>query len=276
MTTQESLSNHLLGRLKMTKDSIRDQWNSPQGTGTRHFVVDALLPLEVCQGIHDAFPKNGEGFVSRASFRERNRTTANLSRYDAILSDITYAFQDQRVVEEIAGMTGIQECEPDPELYAGGLSMMFCGDFLNPHIDNSHDRIRSRYRRLNLLYYVSPGWEIENGGHFELWNETRSKPTTVLASTNRLVVMETNKSSWHSVSRVVANCPRCCVSNYYFSRQSPDSSNYFHVTSFTGRPDEKLKRFVGVVDNGLRSAVSRTLNIGRGRDLINQRKGPPR
>ncbi len=24
-------------------------------------------------------------------------------------------------------------------LYAGGLSMMFEGDFLNPHIDNSHD-----------------------------------------------------------------------------------------------------------------------------------------
>ena len=38
------------------------------------------------------------------------------------------------------------------------------GDFLNPHIDNSHDAKRERYRRLNLLYYVSPGWESAKRG----------------------------------------------------------------------------------------------------------------
>ena len=32
---------------------------------------------------------------------------------------------------------------------------MDLGHFLNPHIDNSHDAKRERYRRFNLLYGVS-------------------------------------------------------------------------------------------------------------------------
>ena len=29
------------------------------------------------------------------------------------------------------------------------------GNYLKPHLDNSHDRDRKRYRVLNLLYYVT-------------------------------------------------------------------------------------------------------------------------
>jgi Rps23 Pro-64 3,4-dihydroxylase Tpa1-like proline 4-hydroxylase len=89
--------------------------------------------------------------------------------------------------------------------------LKFPGDFLNPHIDNSHDGERKRYRRLNLLYYVSPDWKIENGGNFELWDDERINQKTLTALTNRLVVMETNKISWHSVSPVTTDRPRCCV-----------------------------------------------------------------
>ena len=256
------------------KASIEHQWENPQNTETRHFLLDNLLPQEICESIYNAYPKDGSGFFNRESFREKKRTSAKLDDYDQILADITYAFQDKRVVDLIADFIGFEQIEPDPMLYAGGLSMMFHGDFLNPHIDNSHDKDRNNYRRLNLLYYVAPDWKIENGGNFELWDNTRTIPKTLAALTNRLVVMETNKTSWHSVSRVNVERPRCCVSNYYFSKQSPDDSEYFHVTSFTGRPEEKIKRVIGVVDNTLRNIVSKTLKIGRGGNLANKPKTP--
>ena len=267
---QEYFVNKILQRLDAASEHIIAQWKNPEDTSTRHFYLDELLPQSDVEEIYAAFPRNGEGFFDRESFREKKRTSANLSAFNAILSDITYAFQDPRIVNKVSRLCHMKNIEPDPKLYAGGLSMMFPNDYLNPHIDNSHDGERSKYRRLNLLYYVSPDWSFGNGGNFELWNEERTIPKTIISHQNRLVVMETNKTSWHSVSKVNAKRPRCCVSNYYFSEISPDGDEYFHVTSFLGRPEQPFRRYLGVLDNGLRNFVSRTLKIGRGKNLINK------
>jgi Rps23 Pro-64 3,4-dihydroxylase Tpa1-like proline 4-hydroxylase len=269
---REQIVQLILNRLSEERDAVASQWNNPVETSTRHFIVDNLLPAEVATAIYEAFPRDGDGFFSKATFREKKRTSSNLSEYPAILEEITYALQDAEVVAKVAEICEFKALEPDPALYAGGLSMMFKDDYLNPHIDNSHDGKRDRYRRLNLLYYASPDWALEYGGNFELWDDGRTRPKTIVAHQNRLVVMETNKTSWHSVSRVVADRPRCCVSNYYFSKESPDQSEYFHVTSFDGRPEEPVKRVVGVIDNALRNVVSRTLGMGRGKDEINPKR----
>jgi len=266
----EFFVSEIIKKFSRDRVSIISQWTNPVGTKTRHFILDDLLPKADIDEIYNAFPRDGDGFFNRESFREKKRTSASLSEFETILSDITYAIQDPRVVNLVSEICGIEKIEPDPKLYAGGLSMMFPGDYLNPHIDNSHDGEQSKYRRLNLLYYASPNWALENGGNFELWNDDQTKPETIIAHQNRLVVMETNKYSWHSVSKVMAERPRCCVSNYYFSEISPHGNEYFHVTSFTGRPEQLLKRFFGVLDNALRNVVSTTLKIGRGKNQINK------
>lgn len=266
---REGFVELIQGRLEQGKDSLIQQWLNPSGTRTRHFVIDDLLPKALCKDIYNAFPKDGRGFFDRKSFRERKKTSANLGSYEPVLTEITYAFQHPEVVATIAEIVGFPEIEPDPRLYAGGLSMMFKGDFLNPHLDNSHDSERQKYRRLNLLYYVSPDWQMEDGGNLELWDEARKIPKIIVSAFNRLALMETNKYSWHSVNPVRINRPRCCVSNYYFSELSPDRRDYFHVTTFTGRPDEKGKQILGVVDNMARNAVSRTFKFGRGKNLVN-------
>lgn len=269
---QEYFVNKILQRLDAASEEIVAQWKNPEDTSTRHFYLDELLPKSDVEEIYAAFPRNGEGFFDRESFREKKRTSANLSDFNSILSDITYAIQDIRIVNKVSELCSMKSIDPDPKLYAGGLSMMFPNDYLNPHIDNSHDGERSKYRRLNLLYYVSPDWSFDNGGNFELWNQARTTPKTIISHQNRLVVMETNKTSWHSVSKVNADRPRCCVSNYYFSEISQDGDEYFHVTSFLGRPEQPFRRYLGVLDNGLRNFVSRTLKIGRGKNLINKDK----
>jgi len=139
MSQQETIADLLLARLFPERENIETQWRNPVGTKTRHFVVDDLLPRGDCDAIFQAFPRDAEGFFSRDSFREKKRTSADLGAYPTILNDITYAFQDPRIVEIVGSLTGIDHLEPDPKLYAGGLSMMFEGDFLNPLVDNSHD-----------------------------------------------------------------------------------------------------------------------------------------
>lgn len=251
-------------------EKLQHEWTHPIGTSTRYFAVDNLLPHDIAMDIFNAFPHSGEHFDQRQSFREKKKTLQNLSLLPKILSDITFSLQHPDVIHTIENITGFNTLEGDPKLYAGGLSMMFPGDFLNPHIDNSHDSNRSRYRRLNLLYYVSPNWQLENGGNLELWDKKVKTPVPIESRFNRLVIMETNDNSWHSVKKVNINRPRCCVSNYYFSKASPKiTEEYYHVTSFLGRPDEKLRRAYGRVDNYLRQFVSKNLGISRGRDLVN-------
>ncbi|MCY1562762.1 hypothetical protein D3C87_1802130 [compost metagenome] len=67
--------------------------------------------------------------------------------------------------------------------------------------------------------------------------------------------MITNKTSIHSVSKVTAEASRCCVSNYYFSPHSLEDGNYFHVTSFYGRPEEPVKKILLALDRKLRNLV---------------------
>jgi hypothetical protein len=247
---------------RLTACDIAGQWAKE---GTRYAVIDNLLPHELAMDIYESFPKGGEGFDLRNSFRERKRTTYDLDRYP-VLKDAAYALQDPRIVALIDAATGMSGLEIDPSLYAGGPSEMVQGDFLNPHIDNSHDGGRKRYRRLNLLYYLTPDWKVQNGGNLELWDTRVRKAVTIPALFNRLVLMETNRTSWHSVSPVVVDRARCCISSYYFSKGSPDGSDYYHVTSFNGRPGETLKRLIAPFDNASRDFARKVLDLRRKTD----------
>ena len=149
-------------------DLTKQYQEGPLGTKTKFCVLDNLIDEESVHKIYNEF--EGDYWIPKNSFRERKQTYANLDRLDPILSDITESFHDEGVVDLVAKITGIQDLEFDPSLYAGGISKMSKGDFLNPHIDNSHDGSRKRYRRLNLLFYVSPALEEHHGGNFELWD----------------------------------------------------------------------------------------------------------
>ena len=268
MTTLNSadLAALIADRLGGEEAALKKAW-AVKGEYPNVFVVDNLLPAQAAAMIAARFPEDGPIWRRLDSFRERKKTFAKLDSVDPLIAHITEAFHAPAVIDAISAITGMDALEADPSLYAGGLSMMLPGDFLNPHIDNSHDARRRRYRRLNLLYYVSPDWTAECGGNLEVWDLPVIRRKEIVSRFNRLVVMETNKTSWHSVSSVRAGRPRRCVSNYYFSPHSPDGSSYYHVTSFLGRPDQSGRRALGRVDNFLRQTVATTLGVSRGKHL---------
>ena len=185
-----------------------------------------------------------------------------MNRYDSLLEEVLYAFHDEKIVKLISSICGIQKLVADKNLYAGGLSLMSKGNFLNPHLDNSLDKERENWRVLNLLYYVTPDWEFSNGGNLEIRpNGLKEKQITIESKFNRLVVMATHQNSWHSVSKTLKNGTRCCVSNYYFSNEALLPSATFHTTTttttttFRGSPKEKLTDFILQIDNKIRSSV---------------------
>lgn len=250
---RQDIALQIIERLNPKKESLKKDFFLSDRINS--CFIDDLLDESLALNIAHSFPRKEE-MSQRKTLSEYKYVAVQMDRYSPILEEIIYAFQDPRVLSLIQDITGFSTLLPDENLYAGGISLMDQGCFLNPHLDNSHDKDRKNFRVLNILYYVSPDWKESSGGNLELWdNGLKSKPRTIVSKFNRLVIMITNRISYHSVNQVLADSQRCCVSNYYFSPISAENNDYFHVTSFRGRPEEKMKDFVLSADILLRNGI---------------------
>jgi Rps23 Pro-64 3,4-dihydroxylase Tpa1-like proline 4-hydroxylase len=258
---RKAYSKLIFDTLSSNKERLKEQYDDSK-TGIGYFFIDDLLPHDIALEIYKAFPAQDE-MVLKKSIREDKYVAAQMNLYNPLLEEIIYAFQDQRVVELVSEICGIKNIVPDENLYAGGISAMGHKQFLNPHLDNSHDKDRQMWRVLNLLYYVTPDWQESYGGNLELWPDgLKGKQITIHSKFNRLAVMATHNKSLHSVSPVVYNGFRCCVSNYYFSQEPLQQSDTFHVTSFRGRPENKLSDLVLRADAFLRMSIRKIFKKG--------------
>ncbi len=268
----ETIVGHIIARLEQDKDVISADFHGEKEIRTKYTAIDELLPPDLALDIYNAFPE-----VSKMrlldSFREKKYTSKALDDFDPLIKDATFAFQDERVIDIVSEITGVKDAVGDPNLYAGGISAMETGHFLNPHIDNSHDHEQKNYRVLNLLYYVTPAWKPENGGNLELWDEDVTRATEIPSLFNRLVLMSTGDKSFHSVNEVIAAGRRCCVSNYYFSPHSPNGYETSHVTYFQARPEQTVRRIFTKADSQVRTLLRKVKKSGFSqKDLFESKK----
>jgi Rps23 Pro-64 3,4-dihydroxylase Tpa1-like proline 4-hydroxylase len=258
---RQAIADLIVAKLTSEKSSMREAYLRSQDK-IGMFTVDNLLPEELARQLHASFPDPATMKLKK-SLREYKYIAAQMNQYAPILEEAIYAFQDPRVVAIIGEVCDSDQLLPDESLYAGGISLMGYEQFLNPHLDNSHDKDRNRWRVFNLLYYVTPDWKQEYGGNLELWPDgVAGQPQTIHSRFNRLAVMATHQGSWHSVSPVTYKGNRCCISNYYFSNAPLKETDEFHVTSFRGRPGQHVRDFVLSGDRMLRMCVRKLFRKG--------------
>ena len=221
----------------------------------RHLVIDNFLDANVANKAFEEFPKM-EDMDKLKDIRQYKAQDPDIAKFNSIFSEIIFQhLQSERLLNIIARITDIPDLYADSKLYASGLAQGTNGSFLNVHLDNSSHPTESWYRRLNLLLYLNPYWTEEKGGHLELWSSDMSESKAILPIFNRVVIFATDKQSWHG-HRIV-NTPsgdtRKSVNIYYFTEESPDGTDYYHVTSFRGRQHELINKIVYPVDNLVRS-----------------------
>jgi 2OG-Fe(II) oxygenase superfamily len=133
---------------------------------------------------------------------------------------------------------------------------MVPGDFMCPHLDNSHDYDRKRQRAVALIYYLSPNWNDSYGGSLELWGEDRnSAPKAVEFRGNRLVVMETTDHSWHAVQPIVGPMPRVNLIAYFYAPSTVQRP--LRLTRFAAWPAHPVQALLFNAEFHLRSLVAR-------------------
>lgn len=228
-------------QLQAHTESLKAYWQSSHPV--RHCFLDDLLPVETARRFYESLPAP-ESLMLRSTDKERKRVGIKVENYAPEMTEALFAFHEPAVIEAVANITGLEGMQADASLYGSGISLMLQGDFLLPHLDNSHDGDGRLYRVLNLLYYITPDWPEDGGGNLELWDKRMKERHEVHARFNRLVLMETHTESLHSVSKVRRDGMRACISNYYFSAVPANHKEHLHKTTFFARPEDGMVKKV--------------------------------
>ncbi len=256
---RSEISHLILSKLKdMNLGYLKEKYK--ESSSINYCIIDNLLPTQLALDLNNAFPKEKD-LNPQIGLQEKKYVGVEFTNSQKIVEECIYAFQERSVIEAIGFITDIKNIIGDPELYAGGISSMSEGCFLNPHIDNSHDRNLSKFRRLNLLYYVNKNWSPEkDGGELILYpNGIKKDEIKLSCRFNRLVIMRTDNKSLHGVNKIKSKKERRkCISNYYFSEESPLGNEYYHSTSFRGFKRQYLKGALLRV-NGISRTIAKKL-----------------
>lgn len=197
----------------------------------RHVVIDEFLMPDVCRDLVQEFPR----FDASRAVNERGETGRK-----AVVPDIrrigpAYARFDQMIrgrefLDWMSGITGIPNLLYDPKYIGGGTHENLDGQDLDPHVDFNYHPSRRWHRRLNLIVFLNPEWELEWGGCLELieepWNARGSEGPRIVPVMNRAVVFETNERSWHGFRRICLpaenkNLSRRSLAIYLYTKERP-------------------------------------------------------
>lgn len=204
-------------------------------------MLDDFLPAALFDKLSSDFPS----FDPALSISENGVPGGKMVRSD--LSEVSPAFRalDQVLRGEeflrlVGAVTGIEGLLFDPSYFGGGLHLSLPGQELDPHLDFNMHPARNWRRRVNVLLYLNTGWKDENGGSLELHSDPRDPSANQMAIiaplANRLVIFETNESSWHGHGPV-ADSPRRSITAYYYSEaRIEDTAAPAHYTVYVDRP----------------------------------------
>lgn len=218
-------------------------------------VLDNLLPPELFEEAARCLPPK-QAMIRRRSLGERKYCWAQTGHLPPTLRTCIAAFASRPVAEKLGRMLDLGTLEPDETLYNGGVTLMAPGDFMRPHLDNSHDRHRSRRRRLAALFYLSSPWQPEQGGNLTIWSRKPMRQIKTIAyKPNRLVLMQVNECAWHSVDPVFGTADRANLTTYFYD--SASTSDAVRLTRFMGWPGELATRAMLECQFHVRTAAQR-------------------
>jgi Rps23 Pro-64 3,4-dihydroxylase Tpa1-like proline 4-hydroxylase len=255
-TTAGQYEQLICERLSTNLNRLKAEFGSERTGHVRCCSIDDLFDSELLGGILELPPL--KAMLRKENLKERKYLSSNLDILSLTQQEIVKAFNSQEVANVVAKIMEKSALENDPSLYNGGITAMLPGDFMCPHLDNSHDYSRTRRRDVVLLYYFSPFWRTDYGGHLELWNDDRkAAPRRFEYRPNRLVIMETTNQSWHSITPIVGPMPRSSVTTYYYAPAVVMSRP--RLTKFGAWPRQPARELLFKSEFALRSVAAKIL-----------------
>jgi len=169
-----------------------------------HHVIDDFFNEEKAITISKEFPNyNSDAWFCYNNPLENKKSCNNWYHFGPETYNTFSYLNSKEFITQLQKITGIENLYPDIGLHGGGLHIHGPGGKLNVHLDYSiHPKLKLQ-RKLNLIIYLEPDWNLRWGGGLELWshntetNRPKEKIVKIDNIFNRAVLFDTTQNSWH-------------------------------------------------------------------------------
>lgn len=225
--------NHLKNINSLDNDLILDKfgdWTNNTDILKREFlealpfenvVIDNFLNEEYANKLYDLFPEKFDNWYKYENPIEVKFTYDNIDKLDEEMKNFFYYLSSDKLIEIFRKITDIHDLTYDEYLHGAGLHCHPKYGKLNIHLDYEKHPFSGKERRLNIIFFLSKGWDKNWNGQNELWDKEAKnciKKTDVIF--NRAIIFKTNDISWHGLSETIL-CPenkyRKSLAFYYLS-----------------------------------------------------------
>ena len=190
-----------------------------------HVVIDDFFEPALAEALEREIPAfEDPSWMQYSNPIEEKRALNHWDRFPATTYRV-FAFLNDPFVASLRALTGIADLCSDVGLHGGGWHLHGRGGKLNVHLDYSvHPKLQLE-RRLNLIVYLTSGWDPAWGGALGLWShdEAATGPKALVKAVdcrfNRAVIFDTTHA-WHGLPDPTA-CPegacRKTIATYYLT-----------------------------------------------------------
>ena len=190
-----------------------------------HVVIDDFFEPEVAEALEADIPTfDDPSWMHYSNPIEEKRALNHWDRFPAVTYRV-FNHLNHGFVRALRVLTGIEGLSSDVGLNGGGWHLHARGGKLNVHLDYSIHPKLGLERRLNLIVYLTKGWDPAWGGALGLWSQGADAqgPETLVKSIdclfNRAVIFDTT-NSWHGLPEPIT-CPpgvyRKSIATYYLT-----------------------------------------------------------
>lgn len=202
----------------------------------KHCVLDNIISESYAQEALLSFPQLNDPIWVKTNDEqiEVKYRTDFQSEFDVPegLIGLIRVFNSAPILRAISQLFSIPKLMPDPYFTGGGLNITEKGGLLDVHVDGNYHDASGLNRRINVIYYLNPGWTEGMGGEFGLYSDDgKTLMKKVAPLHNRLVIFDTHDKSFHGLPEPL-NFPdgsnRKSVILYYYTKDDrPGNHNVY-------------------------------------------------
>jgi len=194
-----------------------------------HWVVDYVVSrndaINLASYVATHWTQNKNKWVLYNNDCER-RKWANPNPHDIPGgSELFDGLSSKRFIDDLCEITGECQLFTDPTLHGAGFHIVEPDGYLAPHLDYAlHPKIPNMERRVNLIMFLNGG-SREDGGAFELWNDTATEVQgRVYPKPGSAVIWKPGDVEFHGTQLVKREYPRIAAAMYYLAPARPNVS----------------------------------------------------